>query len=241
MSLATWEDLQQYYCATKWNKCSGRSEPNPFFEEMANRRYNYAAFSDYDRCRFIFLKEVLKSGDNKTLVRKGRFIWCRNLRYEGKMGTGLRHISFTVDSGQKRFTVAENNMLCLPSKTFISNNQFFRHKASTFRGFSSAFAYKQAFRMMVKGSGNQAQEFVRYMEEQNPHKVGTLVAPRLGYFYPDITRCKGSVSQQHPYGIIMGTSFARGDHPRREFYRVRFGGTIYEQVHPVQMEIINEV
>ena len=27
----------------------------------------------------------------------------------------------------------------------------------------------------------------------------------------------------------------------REFYRVRFGDTTYERVHPVQLEIINEV
>ena len=45
----------------------------------------------------------------------------------------------------------------------------------------------------------------------------------------------------HPYGIILAPSFNNTDYSGREFYRVRFGGTTYEKVHPVQMEIINEV
>ena len=50
-----------------------------------------------------------------------------------------------------------------------------------------------------------------------------------------------SSSQEHPCGIILGPSRNDNEYVSREFYRVRFGGTTYEKVHPVQMEIINEV
>ena len=57
----------------------------------------------------------------------------------------------------------------------------------------------------------------------------------------DVAFDKSMRQQQHPCGIVLGRSFDRDDYMGREFYRVRFGDTTYERVHPVEMEIINEV
>ena len=82
------------------------------------------------------------------------------------------------------------------------------------------------------------------VEAASPFKPGSLVAPRLGYFYPDFNASSfhDRWDDQHPYGIILGPSFDSIDTTvGREFYRVRFGNTTYERVHPVQLEMINEV
>ena len=47
--------------------------------------------------------------------------------------------------------------------------------------------------------------------------------------------------QQHPCGIILGKEIIDDKFIGKEFYRVRFGNTTYEKVHPIQMEILNEV
>ena len=124
MSLPTWGDLAAFYCSNK-------SEHNPYFEEFSVRRYNYASSLDRGMCRLVFLKDVLKDKSNKTLCRSGRFIWCKKLRYEGRNEEGFRQVSFTVDRGKKRFSVSENNVLCVPSKVYVGNNKYFRSKLKT--------------------------------------------------------------------------------------------------------------
>jgi len=238
----SWDDLTGYHCSSKWvKKSGGETVKNPLYEDMANRRYNYAPSKDISSCRLVFLKDVLKDPTNNTLVRNGRFIWCRNLQYEGKNSFGLRQISFTVDRGHKRFVVAENNVLCLPSKTFVNNNRYFRQKESIFKSFSSVFGYKNTLTMMVKNSDMDREDFLKKMERENPHKPGTLVSPRKGYFYPVESGTPEQPDKEHPYGIIIGPYFNNNDYSGRELYRVKFGGTTYERVHPIQMEIINEV
>jgi len=241
--LPTWADLFNYHCTSRWYKVNEESFTNPLYEEMSTHRYNYASSSDMASCRLIFLKGVLEDTANKTLVRNGRFIWCRNLKYEGRPSGGLRQVSFTVDKGQKRFVVDENNVLCLPSKTFINNNRYFRNKETTFKAFASVFAYKSTLAMMLKNSELTREDFMKKVSEENPHRPGTLVGPRQGYFYPDAGSVppSGEWDKEHPCGIIIGTSFGHGDYSGREFYRVKFAGTIYERVHPIQLEIINEV
>ena len=233
----TWGELVAQFCSVHAN--------NPHYEDFATRRYNFAASDDKYSCRLIFLKDVLQDKSNKTLCRHGRFVWCRNLRYEGRTESGLRSVSFTVDKGNKRFNIAENNILCLPSSICVSNNRYFKSKQKTFLPFSSVFSYAKSFNLMVKNSDKNRDSFLDEITKDNPYKPGTLVVPRLGYFQPQINPEKliSSLSlSQHPCGIILGRSAAGSDaYVTREFYRVRFGDTTYERVHPVQMEIINEV
>lgn len=236
MSFPTWEDYINSYCTQK--------DPNPYYEEFACRRYNPSAIQETWSCRLVFLKDVLKNPTNKTLRRNGRFIWCKNLEYEGRSTEGLRQISFTVDSGKKRFTVGENNILCVPAKTYVHNNRYFRSKLKTFLPFSSVFSYDKTIKMMARAANQDISVFRETIAEDNPYRPGALVRPRLGYFHPEINPGEiGEVidkSVTHPIGIILGRAFA-DDYLGREFYRVRFGATTYEKIHPVQMEIINEV
>ena len=229
------------------NHCSKNKKDNPFYEDFANRRYNYAANDDTRSCRLIFLKDVLTNHDNKTLRRKGRFIWCKKLKYEGKNSEGFREISFTVDKGSKRFQIAENNILCLPSTLCVTNHRYFKSKKKTFFPFSSVFSYKKTLNMMRSERKCSTEEFIEIVGADNPFKPGTLVHARQGYFFPEIDIHDLNkpnhvhVNDTHPCGIIIGRSFVDSGYVSKEFYRVRFGDTIYEKVHPVQMEIINEI
>jgi len=245
-STPTWYDLQKYHCSYKRTGArEGPSVINPCYEYTADRRYNYAPSSDQGACRIIFLRGVLEDSSNRTLVRHGRFIWCRNFRYEGLDNGGLRQVSFTVDAGKKRFLISENNMLCLPSTVYINNNRYFRQKDKTFSAFSSVFAYPKALRIMTNNHNGTREELEQMVLRDNPYKSGTLVSPRLGYFYPTGAPSVGGqpapYNIHHPYGIILGSSLENSSYGGREFYRVRFGDTTYERVHPIEMEIINEV
>ena len=240
MSLPSWGQLLQ-------NFCSKNKKDNPYYEDFANRRYNYAANDDKKSCRLIFLKDVLNEEGNKTLRRRGRFIWCRKLRYEGKNADGFREISFTIDKGAKRFQVAENNILCIPSTLCVSNHRYFKSKHKTFYPFSSVFSYKKTLNMMRVDKNCSTENFKKIITADSPFKPGTLVQARRGYFFPEINIHDLNkpnhihVDDTHPCGIILGPAFVDSGYVSKEFYRVSFGDTIYEKVHPVQMEIINEI
>ena len=246
MNLPTYEQLISRHCSVERlrsidNNPYRLGEDNPHYEQFSKRRYNYSASSDVIAVRLVFTKDVLKDSVNRTLVRNGRFIWCKNLKYEGRDPQGFRQVSFTVDKGNKRFLVSENNILCVPAKTFINNNKYFQTKEKTFVSFSSVFSYSHTFNMMLKNSGLEREEFRNLLTDENPFKPGTLIAPRLGYFFPNRNpHDPEPLQSNHPLGIVLGPSLG-GDFLGREFYRVRFGGTTYERVHPVQMEIVNEV
>tara|TARA_R100001509_G_scaffold160277_1_gene127834 strand:- start:1184 stop:1897 length:714 start_codon:yes stop_codon:yes gene_type:complete len=233
----TWEQLVSGFCSIE--------KDNPNFEKFARRRFNYAATLDKQSCRMIFLRGVLSQKTNKTLYRNGRFIWCRNLRYEGLGKDGYRVVSFTVDKGKKRFYIPENNMMCLPSQICIGYNRYFSSKLKTFLPFSTVFGYKNCIRMMARNGDFNREELLRAIEEDCPYRPGTLISPRQGYFYPDTNLAKlnqqEKLKQEHPCGIILGRSLVENSYVSSEFYRVRFGNTTYERIHPVQMEIINEV
>lgn len=242
MKLPTWGELINLYCS----KMTFNHLRNQEYEPFSIRRYNYASSDDKDQCRLVFLKGVLENKTNKTLRRNGRFIWCKNLKYEGRDPQGFRQLSFTVDNGKKRFLVSENNVLCIPSKIYVNNNKYFRSNVKTFNSFSSVFSYRNALRMMAKSDELSLEDFETKIDQDSPYKPGALVAPRLGYFFPyvDTNKINKEVQEnsEHPCGIILGRQFM-DDHRyvAKEFYRVRFGDTTYERVHPVQMEIINEV
>jgi hypothetical protein len=99
--------------------------------------------------------------------------------------------------------------------------------------------------MIQKSSLLSSEELTTRLNQDNPYKPGTLVAPRIGYFYPEVSAPPGisppSLDAPHPYGIILGRCLENNETMGREFYRVRFGGTTYERVHPIELEIINEV
>ena len=214
---------------------------NPYYEELSRRRYNYSPLPDTDSCRLVFLKEAGATKRNRTLCRHGRFIWCKGLSYAGRSPDGFRQIQFTVDGGNKLFMVKENNVLCLPSNTYVSNNRYFRNAHKTFLAFSSVFQYQNTLEMMCKNGSWSLDELAATLYKDNPFKAGTLVAPRLGYFYPQCDPPSSADKHtEHPCGIILGRAL-RDDYIGREFYRVRFGATTYERVHPVQMEVLNEV
>ena len=246
MTLPTWRDLIDYHCTSTrlLNKApQDEMSLNPYYEDFSCRRFNYSASDDEERVRLVFSKEVLSDKRNKTLCRNGRFVWCKDLLYEGKDTSGFRTISFSVDKGTKKFVASENNILSLPSRAYVSNNRFFRTKDQTFFPFSSVFGYKKCVEMMARNKGISLETLVKEIERDNPFRSGGLVAPRLGYFYPDYRKQgKGVLTSEHPYGVVLGRSLCSpGDYLGKEFYRVRFGSTTYEKVHPVQMEIINEV
>ena len=243
MRFPTWESLLNGYCSYPSIKPSsadgdGRTVNNPRFEEWASRRFNYSPRPDRLECRLVFLRAASQKHSHRTLRRDGRFIWCGDLRYEGRDPYGYRQVSFVVDKGHKRFTVSENNMLCLPSKTYVGNNKYFRRKDRIFQSFSTVFEYNNTLTMMQKSSNFGPAEFRSLLDGDSPYTPGTLVAPRVGYFYP--TAPHGAPSAEHPCGIILGRHLF-DSYLGKEFYRVRFGDTTYEQVHPVEMEILNEV
>jgi len=242
MDQPTWEDLRNYHCSqlsvSIGDGTQGRIA-NPHYEYLAGRRYNYSPHDDRGSCRLVFLRPVLENPNHNTLVRRGRFIWCKNFIYEGVGSDGMRHLSFTVDSGRKRFAVSESNVLCLPSKTFVSNNRYFKMKEKTFVGFSSVFAYPQAMDLMTAGSSLRGPELHRQIADADPYKPGVLVRPRLGYFYPS-HRTAGSPTDVYPYGLVLGPSRSNDELVGRYCYRVRFGSTTYERVHPIEMEIVQK-
>ena len=240
--LPTWADLRDLHCTSpRISENSNRLLENPYYEEFSQRRFNYSPVLDKEKFRFVFLKDVLSDPSNKTLVRRGRFVWCHSLGYEGRNKRGLRVVSFSVDRGQKRFAVPENNILSVPSKIYVSNNRYFRTKDKTFNSFSSVFSHRNCVQSMAKNGGHDLEQFKKIISSDDVYKPGSLVAPRLGYFFPEIKPgMENSLDNEHPCGVILGPSFV-DDFIGREFYRVRFGDHTYERVHPIQMEIINEV
>ena len=53
--------------------------------------------------------------------------------------------------------------------------------------------------------------------------------------------CENIPEAVHPVGVILGRARNVSPHSGRELYRVSFAETIYEEVHPIQLEVINEV
>ena len=243
MTHPSWGELRDYHCSQRTLRLDNRTVQNPYYEDMADRRYNYSAASDTSASRLVFLKGVLSNPTNKTLQRHGRFIWCRNVQYAGRSSSGLRQLSFTVDSGSKRFVVTEDNVVCVPSNAFINNSRYFRESRKTFLGFASVFSYTKSIASMAKNMKMPQSSLRELLDEESPFKPGALVSPRLGYFFPEILAGNAvpEWNTPHPCGLILGPSVDSRNYMGRELYRVRFGATTYENVNVAQMEILNEI
>tara|TARA_R110000796_G_scaffold95901_1_gene201328 strand:- start:1649 stop:2530 length:882 start_codon:yes stop_codon:yes gene_type:complete len=293
MKNSTWYDLADHFCAREKSLLDDGA--NQYFERFAARRYNYAASSSISAIRLVFLASAATAPENKTLVRDGRFIWCKNLRFEGVDDCNLRKLSFTIANGKKRFYVSERDVLALPHTVFINNNSFFKNYEKVFSSFSSVFSYRESLRMMKNSDGydwESLEEFSNYVNSYTPFQPGTLVRPRLGLFIPRIDKLKEKVSELsakyctestlshkkadliaylsgrdyvttdkdllslfrgfhewcseetsaiHPVGIVLGKARNISPHSGKELYRVSFAETIYEEIHPIQLEVIGEV
>ena len=293
MNNHTWYDLADHFCAREKSLIDGGDNHN--FERLAARRYNYALKVPPGAVRLVFLQSAAKNSTNKTLLRNGRFIWCKNLRFEGLSESNLRKFSFTIGKGQKRFTVTEHDALVIPGNIYINNNSFFRKYEKVFSSFASVFACRECLKIMRRNDGYEwksLDEFIEYIKSYTPFRPGTLVAPRLGFFIPRISKlqekvaelsgkfcqeksmsnrkqelisylsgrdyittdksllklfndfnewCRGESSAIHPVGVVIGQTRNVSPHSGRELYRVSFAETTYERIHPVQMEIVNEV
>jgi len=241
----TWHELVDFHCSSRTVSNGETIQSNPYHEDFARRRYNYSAVEDHDAVRLIFLTEAVGDRPYQTLRRNGRFIWCHNLRYEGTNAAGYRQISFTVDKGKKRFIVAENNCLCLPSKTYVGNHPYFARRDKTFLPFATAFGYTNCLNMMADSANISRADLIVHLSAESPYVPGTLVTPRLGYFYPQSAVLGDAQNldwdEPHPCGLILGRALQNDYDCGRDFYRVRFGGTTYERVHAVEMEILSEV
>ena len=94
---------------------------------------------------------------------------------------------------------------------------------------------------MARNAGISVEKMQSIIDADNPYKPGTLIAPRLGYFYPDQaayqTTKQLNLDEDHPCGLILGPALV-DNYLGRELYRVRFGDYTHEKVHPAQMEII---
>ena len=295
MKQHTWYDLADHFCARE--KSLLDRGKNKYFERLAARRYNYANKNITGAVRLVFLKEVAADKTNKTLVRNGRFVWCKNLTYEGVNDDGYRMISFTIADGNKRFYVSERHVLAIPHNIYINNNSFFMKYNKVFASFSSVFSYREAAKTMKRnddGHWEDLDDFMDYLRCDTPFPPGTLVRARKGMFFPRLSKlqetmavlterfceekglmkhstrlneylagrvhsytstdkelleifyqfndwCEKSPEADHPVGVVIGPARGISPHSGKELYRVSFAETIYEEVHPIQLEVINEV
>ena len=295
MKQDTWYDLADHFCARESSLLDGGK--NKYFERFAARRYNYAHNPPFGSVRLVFLKEVAKDKNNKTLVRNGRFIWCKDLKYEGKCPSGYRTISFRIGDGNKRFHVSEKHIVAIPHNIYINNNSFFRKYNRIFSSFASVFDYRDAVKIMKRnddGHWNDLEDYMDYLRCETAFRPGALVRARKGMFFPNLTKlqdtmkvlteefctsqgllkhsdrlndylagrphsyassdkelmgvvcqfndwCQDKPQAAHPVGVVLGRARNVSPHSGRELYRVSFAETIYEEVHPIQLEVINEV
>ena len=79
-----------------------------------------------------------------------------------------------------------------------------------------------------------------YLTGRSPVHLGQQDELR-GVFRQFNEWCQDRPEATHPVGVILGRARNVSPHSGRELYRVSFAETIYEDVHPIQLEVINEV
>ena len=171
----------------EWGRGVLPSIPNEHFEELSRRRYNYSPATDRKRVRLVFPKQILSRHPHyKTLVRKGRALWCFDLKYAGVSPAGYRQFSFHLKGGKKRFTVEERDALCIPVHCSVIPVPW-RPDHKVFTPFGTVFGYEQALQLMFRNRddlGLSYNDFLALLDAASPFKPGALVRPRLRYYYP---------------------------------------------------------
>lgn len=91
-----------------------------------------------------------------------------------------------------------------------------------------------------KGITKHSQELANYLT--GPVRAHTPPAEDLVSIFTDFNEWSTTHHDAiHPVGVVLGRARNVSPHSGRELYRVSFGDTIYEEIHPIQLEIINEV
>jgi hypothetical protein len=206
-------------------KCYSDGMVNESWEEISHRRYNYSSSDDVHAVRLLFPKIILEEHPHyKTLVRKGRAIWCYGLKYEGVSAKGYRQVSFHLKGGQKRFLVEERYALCVPSKASVIPRPW-RSNSEVFKPFGALFAYESALQLMythTTAAIPSYNEFIEQVKADCPFKPGVLVRPRLGYFYPRLDRQEQLIELADTYLQSRSHSFI----PVREIKEYLNGTTL---------------
>lgn len=234
----TWANLRKYYACHD-------SLDNPFYEPFTRRRYNPIRSDDSGRIRLVFLNRTIdKYPDYRTLVRKGRPVWCENLSFEGTK-EGQRFFGFSLKGGKKRFTVSDSYCFLLPSRLYVfpSWPSKLGSSKSICSRLGTVFGYPPAIKMMynrIENSTETLDEFSQRINSLSPYKPGTLVSPRLGLFRP-MHNDFGGQDKEFPYGLIIRREQSKYQELYgRELFTVSFGQYMVENVHPIEMEIIND-
>lgn len=238
----SWANLRKYYSC--YPDISG--DKNPFFEPFTHKRYNPSRLKDSKRFRLIFLNRTLDEYPKyKTLVRDGRPVWCENIKYEG-CDDRLRYFSFNLKGGKKRFTVSENYCFLLPSRMYVYPSwpsRLGRSKSLCAR-LGSVFGYPPLLKDMYANQDavdETLEEFLARMRKESPIRPGVLVSPRVGLFRPFESKDKDpdAMLETFPYGLVIRREEAKYQELYgRELFTVSFGGTIVENVHPIEMEVV---
>ena len=234
----TWASLRKYYACHE-------SPDNPFFEPFTRRRYNPIRSDDSNRVRLVFLNRTLEVyPEYKTLVRKGRPVWCENLSFEGARN-GHRFFGFNLKGGKKRFIVSDSCCFLLPSRLYVYPSWPSRlgSAKSVCSRLGTIFGCPPALKMMYNNLENSAEtleDFLARVDSLAPFKPGTLVSPRLGLFRP-MHNDFDDQDKQFPYGLIISREKSKYQELYgRELFTVSFGHYMVENVHPIEMEVIND-
>ena len=93
-----------------------------------------------------------------------------------------------------------------------------------------------------EGTSEELPDFLQRIERESPIRPGVLVSPRIGLFRTSLIG-KGSLndpSEIFPHGLVIRREVAKYQELYgRELFTVSFGGNIIENVHPIEMEVID--
>ena len=109
----------------------------------------------------------------------------------------------------------------------------------------SVFGYPELLKDMYRNQDNTNEkfnDFLQRLKEESPIKPGVLVSPRVGLFRPIAASNKssGAAAEMFPYGLVIRQETAKYQELYgRELFTVSFGGNIIENVHPIEMEIVD--